>query len=1106
MGSRTLLLILGLHFTLLGNLEAIGCGQGLISHQNKCIDTDECTDLEHGPPPCGSYSTCYNTQGSFYCQCLPGFISTTTVNFTFSGQCTDLNECLQKQQACGNNTICLNTIGSYNCRCQPGFRSNITNVTRHCADMDECNVTAGICGVGGTCDNLEGSYACLCNPGHSNYGNKKAQCSVLTCDQFKADETPGQTVPGLAGLLSLMRNSCLALSNSGDAVGGRLTGEILLENVYTEMDSFLSQGILSNSREVSGLLGTVEDAMRLIGPQLRDTHTTMETDHTGLHFTLLGNLEAIGCGQGLISHQNKCIDTDECTDLEHGPPPCGSYSTCYNTQGSFYCQCLPGFISTTTVNFTFSGQCTDLNECLEKQQACGNNTICLNTIGSYNCRCQPGFRSNITNVTRHCADMDECNVTAGICGVGGTCDNLEGSYACLCNPGHSNYGNKKAQCSVLTCDQFKADETPGQTVPGLAGLLSLMRNSCLALSNSGDAVGGRLTGEILLENVYTEMDSFLSQGILSNSREVSGLLGTVEDAMRLIGPQLRDTHTTMETDHTATELAVRRGQTPPTGLISLANDNARLDTSWETATGNGTYPGFALAGLVCYKTVERSVNNSFQYLTDTDTDTDTASKPSYQISSKVVTALVSNPATEHLNQPVILTFKHLQVRAESSEIIYTCVFWSEGRVHEEGGAWSRRGCTKVTSNATHTVCSCTHLSSFAVLMALYPVKHTFELSLLTWLGLSVSVVCLLLCILTFWLCRFIQGTRTTIHLHLCVCLFIADLIFLSGISHTQSKGGCRVVAGLLHLFFLGSFSWMLLEGVQLYLMVVLVFNTTIRPLYLYFMNLCDSSSYCKPLYLYFMKLCDSSSYCRRLYLYFMKLCDSSSYCRPLYLYFMNLCDSSSYCRPLYLYFMKLCDSSSYCKPLYLPLYLYAVGYVLPLAIVIISAITYPDGYGTTQHCWLSLERGFIWSFFGPVCTIIILNVFFFIITVWRLAQKFSSLNPDLSNLRKIKVFTVTAVAQLCVLGTMWLFGVFQFQEEGTVVMTYLFTILNSLQGALLFIMHCLLNKTVREEYCKLLSCICTPQKKRYSEVSTTNPSSSQSQGSRSAENTWESQK
>ncbi|XP_045546695.1 adhesion G protein-coupled receptor E5 isoform X3 [Salmo salar] len=655
-----------------------------------------------------------------------------------------------------------------------------------------------------------------------------------------------------------------------------------------------------------------------------------------------------------------------------------------------------------------------MDECKEKTADCPNNSICVNTPGSYICNCQSGY----TLTESRCKDTDECNETTGICGEGGTCQNQEGSYSCLCLPGYSNYGKKQARCSVLTCDQFKVDETPGQTVPGLSGLLSLMRNSCLALSNSGDAAGRRLTGEILLENVFTEIDGFLSQGILSNSREVSGLLGTVEDAMRFIGPQLRDNHTTMETDNTEAEIAVRRGQTPPTGPISLANDNARLDTSWETATGNGTYTGFALAGLVCYKTVEKSVNNSFQYLTDTDTDTDTAtataSKPSYQISSKVVTALVSNPATEHLTQPVILTFKHLQVRVESSEMNYTCVFWSEGRVHEEGGAWSRRGCTKVTSNATHTVCSCTHLSSFAVLMALYPVQDTFELRLLTWLGLSVSVVCLLLCILTFWLCRSIQGTRTTIHLHLCVCLFIADLVFLTGISHTQSKGGCRVVAGLLHLFFLGSFSWMLLEGVQLYLMVVLVFNTTIRPLYLY-----------------------------------------------------------------------------------------AVGYGLPLAIVIISAITYPDGYGTTQHCWLSLERGFIWSFFGPVCTIIILNAFFFIITVWRLAQKFSSLNPDLSNLHKIKVFTVTAVAQLCVLGTMWIFGVFQFQEEGTVVMTYLFTILNSLQGALLFIMHCLLNKTVREEYGKFLSCICTPQKKRYSEFSTTNPSSSQSQGSRGAQNTGE---
>ncbi|XP_031666928.1 latent-transforming growth factor beta-binding protein 2 [Oncorhynchus kisutch] len=352
----------------------------------------------------------------------------------------------------------------------------------------------------------------------------------------------------------------------------------------------------------------------------------------GLHFTLLGNIEARDCGLGFIANgRQQCDDIDECKEWD-STPPCGSNATCSNTYGSFYCHCLPGFRSTTSFKFTpFAGECKDLNECLENPQVCGSNTICLNTIGSFNCQCQPGFRvtnaghcadedecvwvppvcgalgmctntpgrytctcppglSNHGNNTAPCTDIDECNEIAGICGVGGDCQNQKGSYSCLCHPGYSNYDNKQAQCSVLTCDQFKANETPGQNVPGLAGLLSLMRKSCLALSSSGEAAGGRLTGEVLLENVFTEMDGLLSHAILNNSREVSGLLGTVEDAMRFIGPQLRDTHTTMETDHTATELAVRRGQTPPTGPISLANDNARLDTSWETATGNGTYP------------------------------------------------------------------------------------------------------------------------------------------------------------------------------------------------------------------------------------------------------------------------------------------------------------------------------------------------------------------------------------------------------------------------------------------------------------------------------------------------------------------------------------
>lgn len=66
-------------------------------------------------------------------------------------------------------------------------------------------------------------------------------------------------------------------------------------------------------------------------------------------------------------------------------------------------------------------------------------------------------------------------------------------------------------------------------------------------------------------------------------------------------------------------------------------------------------------------------------------------------------------------------------------------------------------------------------------------QDKFELQLITWVGLSLSLICLFICILTFSLIRSIQSPRTTIHLHLCFCLFIAIIIFLAGITRTENQ-------------------------------------------------------------------------------------------------------------------------------------------------------------------------------------------------------------------------------------------------------------------------------------------------------------------------------
>lgn len=55
-------------------------------------DDNECAEDEENPEyigPCGENTVCFNTIGSFYCQCQEGFISSTnTKNFSANSSAT----------------------------------------------------------------------------------------------------------------------------------------------------------------------------------------------------------------------------------------------------------------------------------------------------------------------------------------------------------------------------------------------------------------------------------------------------------------------------------------------------------------------------------------------------------------------------------------------------------------------------------------------------------------------------------------------------------------------------------------------------------------------------------------------------------------------------------------------------------------------------------------------------------------------------------------------------------------------------------------------------------------------------------------------------------
>jgi hypothetical protein len=192
------------------------------------------------------------------------------------------------------------------------------------------------------------------------------------------------------------------------------------------------------------------------------------------------------------------------------------------------------------------------------------------------------------------------------------------------------------------------------------------------------------------------------------------------------------------------------------------------------------------------------------------------------VNSRVISASLGKGRHIQLPQPVTIRFQHLRQDNVSNP---TCVFWD----YTVSG-WSDEGCRVLATNRTHTQCRCDHLTNFAVLMDLHSTPltslHQRALATITYIGCGVSIVCLALAVAIFTLChRQLKSDRNTIHKNLCLCLLLAEIVFLSGINATHDRIVCGLVAGLLHFFFLCAFMWMLLEGFQLYVMLLEVFES-----------------------------------------------------------------------------------------------------------------------------------------------------------------------------------------------------------------------------------------------------------------------------------------
>ncbi|XP_074494775.1 adhesion G-protein coupled receptor D1 isoform X2 [Sebastes fasciatus] len=170
-----------------------------------------------------------------------------------------------------------------------------------------------------------------------------------------------------------------------------------------------------------------------------------------------------------------------------------------------------------------------------------------------------------------------------------------------------------------------------------------------------------------------------------------------------------------------------------------------------------------------------------------------------------------------------------QVLNQSNKVFLYCAFLDYS---SKEGVWSNEGCVRSDGNMTYSVCLCNHLTNFAILMQVVPLKltigHRVALSTIGYVGCSISIICLAVTLVTFAVLSSvstIRNQRYHIHANLSFAILVAEILLLISARFEPGTLPCKIMAVLLHFFFLSAFAWMLVEGLHLYSMVVKVFGS-----------------------------------------------------------------------------------------------------------------------------------------------------------------------------------------------------------------------------------------------------------------------------------------
>ncbi|KAJ8390651.1 hypothetical protein AAFF_G00102570 [Aldrovandia affinis] len=202
-----------------------------------------------------------------------------------------------------------------------------------------------------------------------------------------------------------------------------------------------------------------------------------------------------------------------------------------------------------------------------------------------------------------------------------------------------------------------------------------------------------------------------------------------------------------------------------------------------------------------------------------------------RLNSGILGTSVANLSISSLVEDIVITLRNSE--PVSANFVASCVFWDFSRNGGLGG-WNPSGCSVKNSTVEETVCSCNHLTSFAVLLdisrgGITSREQSIILTYISYIGCGISAIFLSITLLTYLAFgKLRKDIPSKILIELCTALLLLNLTFLldSWLAlYPDAVGLCISTAFFLHYFLLVSFTWMGLEALHMYLAIVKVFNT-----------------------------------------------------------------------------------------------------------------------------------------------------------------------------------------------------------------------------------------------------------------------------------------